>query len=95
MVILYPVRNAEAIRLYREILRTTRIFTWRDDKGRVWGDILRENARKEFEQSRFESDNVMITRLLIVGWDCVNQTKEKYSKKVVSFQDNIDRTRTS
>lgn len=45
--------------------------------GRVWADILKENARKEFEQARYERDPEMISRLLVVGRDALNQTMEK------------------
>lgn len=36
----------EALHLYREILRYSNLFVWRDDKGRMWRDVLRANARK-------------------------------------------------
>ena len=28
--------RVEALRLYRDILRTCRLFTWKTDKGEVW-----------------------------------------------------------
>ena len=46
--------NREAIRLYREILRTAKFFTWNDETGRVWSERLKESARKEFEEARYE-----------------------------------------
>ena len=36
----------EALHLYREILRYSNLFVWRDEKGRMWRDVLRGNARK-------------------------------------------------
>lgn len=53
------------------------MFTWKNTDGRVWADILKENARKEFEQARYERDPEMISRLLVVGRDALNQTMEK------------------
>ena len=29
-------RKKEAIKLYREILKTAKLFTWKDEKGVVW-----------------------------------------------------------
>lgn len=39
--------------------------------------MLRENARKEFEEARFENDPETINRLLVTGRDCVQQIKNK------------------
>ena len=35
------------------------------------------SARTEFEQARYETDPAVITRLLLVGRDCVSQAKIK------------------
>jgi hypothetical protein len=87
-------QNRQALGLYREILRATRLFTWRNEMGQEWRHVLRENARKEFEQARHESDPEVVARLLFVGWDCVTQTKEKFAKKAKDLEDDIDRSRT-
>ncbi|XP_057974292.1 uncharacterized protein LOC131162131 [Malania oleifera] len=71
----------EALSLYRDILRATRFFTWPDLKGALWRDILRENARREFEEARFEKDPEIITRLLIGGQEAVQQALEKLVEK--------------
>ncbi|CAI9753368.1 unnamed protein product [Fraxinus pennsylvanica] len=42
----------EALSLYRDIIRATRFFMWLDSRGVLWRDVLRENARKEFEEAR-------------------------------------------
>lgn len=46
--------NREAIQLYRDILRACRHFHWCNDKGEPWNEVLRKNARKEFEEARHE-----------------------------------------
>jgi hypothetical protein len=84
----------EAIKLYRDILRASRHFTWNNDQGVPWAEILRKNARKEFEASRYERDPVLITRMLFVGRDCLNQTMEKVAATAKKIEENIDRTRT-
>lgn len=71
----------EALGLYRDILRATRFFMWPDSRGVLWRDILRENARKEFEEARFEKDPEVITRLLIGGRDAVQAALDKLAEK--------------
>ncbi|RZC45000.1 hypothetical protein C5167_037944 [Papaver somniferum] len=71
----------EALSLYRDIIRATRFFAWVDKKGVLWRDVLRENARKEFEESRFENDPEIITKLLIGGRDAVESALEKLAEK--------------
>lgn len=86
--------RSESLKLYRDILRATRMFTWANPKGELWSDVLRQNARKEFEQARYEQDRLVITRLLVVGRDCLNQTSEKFLAAAKAVNDNIDKTRT-
>ncbi|XP_031265536.1 uncharacterized protein LOC116123933 [Pistacia vera] len=71
----------EALSLYRDILRATRFFMWPDSCGVLWRDILRDNARKEFEEARFERDPEIVTRLLIGGRDAVQSALEKLAEK--------------
>ncbi|KAI3960668.1 hypothetical protein MKX01_003842 [Papaver californicum] len=71
----------EALSLYRDIIRATRFFAWVDKKGVLWRDVLRENARKEFEESRFEKDPEIITKLLIGGRDAVESALDKLAEK--------------
>jgi hypothetical protein len=46
--------------------------------------ILRENARKEFEQSQYETDPQTITRLILVGRDALTKTMEKVAEKAAN-----------
>ena len=71
----------EALSLYRDILRATRFFAWPDARGVPWRDVLRENARKEFEDARFETDPEIVTRLLIGGRDAVQSAIDKLIEK--------------
>ena len=61
------VRRGEALQLYRDILRLARRFHWCNEKGEPWSVVLRLNARKEFEQSRSETDPLLIAKMLAVG----------------------------
>ncbi|ERM95208.1 hypothetical protein AMTR_s00009p00266500 [Amborella trichopoda] len=71
----------EALSLYRDIIRATRFFLWPDQRGVPWCVVLRENARREFEEARFERDPEVITRLLIGGRDSVYNALEKLAEK--------------
>ncbi|KAJ8762123.1 hypothetical protein K2173_007273 [Erythroxylum novogranatense] len=71
----------EALSLYRDILRATRFFAWPDSRGVLWRDVLRENARKEFEEARFEKDPEVVTRLLIGGREAVQSAIDKLVEK--------------
>ena len=86
--------RSESLKLYRDIMRATKIFTWRNAGGEQWGDVLRANARKEFEQARFERDPLIVVRLLFVGRDCLNQTVDKLRQASLAFEQNVNNTRT-
>ena len=38
-------RNKEILRLYRDVLKMTCRFTWNNDDGEPWRDILRKTSR--------------------------------------------------
>lgn len=86
--------RSESLKLYRDILRASRMFTWANEAGEPWRDVLRKNARKEFEQARYERDTLVITRLLVVGRDSLKQINEKLVNAAQAVNDNIDKTRT-
>ncbi|KAL3840174.1 hypothetical protein ACJIZ3_024765 [Penstemon smallii] len=85
----------EALSLYRDIIRATRFFMWPDSKGVLWRDVLRENARNEFEAARFEKDPEVITRLLIGGRDAVqaaiDKLVEKQKQQIEKERNDFDR----
>ncbi|KAH0461849.1 hypothetical protein IEQ34_009424 [Dendrobium chrysotoxum] len=70
----------EALCLYRDIIRATRFFLWPDSHGIPWRDVLRANARREFEEARLERDPEIITRLLIGGRDAVQSALDKLAE---------------
>ncbi|KAL6649165.1 hypothetical protein ACP70R_013389 [Stipagrostis hirtigluma subsp. patula] len=70
----------EALGLYRDILRATRLFAWPDDRGVPWRDVLRANARREFEEARAERDPEVVARLLIGGRDAVQQALDRLAE---------------
>ncbi|XP_020093266.1 uncharacterized protein LOC109713563 [Ananas comosus] len=79
----------EALALYRDILRATRFFAWPDARGVPWRDVLRANARREFEEARFERDPEVVAKLLIGGRDAVQKALDRLvdaSKKMVDAE---------
>ncbi|RZS24784.1 hypothetical protein BHM03_00057892 [Ensete ventricosum] len=58
-------------------LGASRFFAWPDARGVPWREVLRENARREFEEARFERDPEVVTRLLIGGPDAVQKALDK------------------
>mmetsp|Transcript_8534 Transcript_8534/g.12575 ORF Transcript_8534/g.12575 Transcript_8534/m.12575 type:complete len:111 (+) Transcript_8534:30-362(+) len=70
----------EALSLYREIWRTTKAFHWCDERGTPWVTRLRQEARKEFEASKEETDPLLIARMLVTGRDCVQQIQHKFNE---------------
>ena len=74
-------RRKEALSLYREILRTAKHFHWADEKtGQPWNKILRQQARREFQEARNETDPLIIARLLVTGRDCVQQVQNRFNE---------------
>ncbi|KAK3275954.1 hypothetical protein CYMTET_15949 [Cymbomonas tetramitiformis] len=71
----------EALSLYRAILRHSRLFVWKNEKGFVWSEVLRDAARKEFEAGRLETDAEMVARLIISGRDALDKVVEKFLAK--------------
>ena len=88
------VRNIEAIRLYRDILRGSKHFVWKNEQGLLWKDVLRRNARKEFDQAKFERDPAIIAKLLLVGRDCLNQSLWKLEDAAMKLRNDIDRSKS-
>ena len=54
------IPNSEVLRCYREVMQMTKRFTWTNEDGEPWKDILRKTARAEFEAMKSESDSVKV-----------------------------------
>ena len=85
--------NLEALRLYRDILRTAKSFYWPNDDGVPWRTVLCESARKEFEEARQERDPLIVARLLVVGRQCVLDTQVKFNQMEEQMKAHVERTR--
>eukprot|EP00980_Cylindrotheca_fusiformis_P005684 scaffold1184_cov132-Cylindrotheca_fusiformis.AAC.105 len=83
--------RAEALSLYREILRTAKHFHWCDEDGIPWNQRLRQQARQEFEASKEETDPLILARLLVTGRDCVDKIHQKFNEADRACYDRIKR----
>mmetsp|Transcript_37512 Transcript_37512/g.81293 ORF Transcript_37512/g.81293 Transcript_37512/m.81293 type:complete len:156 (-) Transcript_37512:482-949(-) len=81
------------LRLYRDVLRTCRMFTWPHPSGESWRKVLERSARSEFEDARQEKDPIEIARLIIVGQHAVITAMEKLEEKHEEFQKEVTATR--
>lgn len=87
----FATHRQEALSLYREILRTARHFHWCDESGKPWNTRLKQEARKEFEAAREETDPLILARLLVTGRDCVQQVQNRFNVADQAAWDRIDR----
>ena len=84
----------EALRLWRDVLRTTRAFYWaRPEDGQPWSRILRDSARKEFQEAKNERDPIILARLLIVGRQSLEELKRRFNAMELQIKKRIDNTR--
>jgi hypothetical protein len=73
--------RSEALSLYRESLRTCRVFTWQHPTGRPWGEVLAETLRAEFEAARQEKEPGRVLQLLVNGREALRNTQERLLEK--------------
>ena len=78
--------RSEALSLYRAVIRASVFFVWRDERGRLWRDVIRESARKEFDAGRLERDPEMVNRLLLTGRDALDQAVGKFLERREKIQ---------
>ncbi|TDH73765.1 hypothetical protein CCR75_003641 [Bremia lactucae] len=81
-------KRKEVLRLYRTIIRTTRMFPHRNEQGQLWSSVLHKNARMEIEQNRYETDAETISKRIIFGWQCVQEVQQK----IINKQTNVAST---
>merc|ERR1712023_37136 len=75
-----PIPNKEVLRLYREVFQMTMRFTWNNEDGEPWKDILRNTARQEFEALRTETDTLKVGKFLLTWRETIQRVHEKVNK---------------
>jgi len=68
----------EALALYREVLRVSNLFVWRDERGGEWAQRIRSSARGEFEAARGESDPEMAARMIVTARDALHRAVDRF-----------------
>jgi hypothetical protein len=84
-------RRKEVFKLYLEILRTIRLFTWTDENGVPWSQLLKMSAREEFESSKQEKDPYILAQALVNARMALDDLQEKYKKQQIQIQQNIEK----
>jgi len=84
----------EALSLYRAVIRASVLFVWKDSKGHVWKDVIRESARKEFEQGKHERDPEMVNRLILSGREAVDVALDKFMEQRQKIMDEESKGKT-
>ncbi len=75
------IRNKEALKLYREVLRLTKEFTWHDENNRLWAERIQASARQEFEMARNEKDPFIIGQMIVTSKEAIQKVREKLIEK--------------
>lgn len=74
-------RKKESVKLYREILKTAKMFTWEDENGTSWRDLIVTSARGEFENSKQENDPEILAKALVNAQMALTDLQEKFKMK--------------
>lgn len=76
----------EALQLYREIVRTSKLFAGQlDANGKNYAVVISASARKEFEDARLLTSREEIFRKIVVGRDALHQIHEKVGSPLRLF----------
>jgi hypothetical protein len=87
----FSSHRAEALSLYRDVLRTAKHFHWCDDYGIPWNKKLKDQARQEFEASKEEKNPLILARLLVTGRDCVQKVQLRFNEADKACWERIQR----
>ena len=55
----------------------TKRFTWNNEDGEPWRDILRKTSRNEFESLRPETDNLKVGKFMLTWRESIQRIHEK------------------
>jgi hypothetical protein len=77
-----PLPNREALRLYREILKFSSEFDWKNERGQHWKSVLRASARKEFDLARDERDPMLILKMIVTSREAISESRIRMSSQV-------------
>lgn len=88
-----PALRREALALYREIIRTCNAFYWADKNGQPWSLVLRQSARKEFENNRNLVDALEIKRQIMMGYESVDEVRRRFNAAEQKIKERVQNTK--
>ena len=71
----------EVLQLWRDVIRSTRLFTWLDKDGTLWKEKILNSARAEFKLAKHERDPEEIVRLIVNGQEALEKVTEQMAEK--------------
>lgn len=84
-----PLPSKEVLKLYRDVLKFTTEFYWKNEKGEVWRDVLRKSARKEFEEARHEKDIHYLNKMMVTTRESMEVLREKLINEYKKGDENF------
>eukprot|EP00347_Sterkiella_histriomuscorum_P007815 403347456 len=87
-------KNAELLRLYRDVLKMTQRFTWANEDGTQWKTILQKSSRQEFEMMRKETDSVKVAQFMLTWKDAIMRIHDKVNETQMKIMKHVDESRT-
>mmetsp|Transcript_2710 Transcript_2710/g.4604 ORF Transcript_2710/g.4604 Transcript_2710/m.4604 type:complete len:140 (-) Transcript_2710:27-446(-) len=87
-------QNREVLAMYREVLKMTKRFTWNNEDGEPWKDILARAYRQEFEAMRQETDQVKVSKFLLTQRESIQRIHSKVNKATLEMMKHVDESRT-
>lgn len=76
--------------MYREVLKTTSGFFWFNEKGECWRDVLRKSARREFDNSKYETDPVLLMKMMVTTREAIAKVQEQMMNTQKRFTQTVD-----
>lgn len=84
------MHSREILTLYRDVLKMTMRFTWTNEEGEPWREILAKTARSEFELMRTETDPLKLGKFIITWKDAVMRIHEKVNDTQMKIMKHVD-----
>ena len=77
----------EALSLYRAVIRASVLFVWKDSKGHVWKDVIRESPEERVRTRETRRDPEMVNRLILSGREAVDVALDKFMEQRQKIMD--------
>lgn len=85
--------NLEVLRLYRDVLKSTSGFFWFNERGECWRDVLRKSARREFDNSKYETDPVLLMKMMLTTREAIAKVQQQIFETQQRLTQTVSETR--